>query len=90
MGLFRTDYVMDVNSSSTIKQIETNTISCAFPTIGQKTYHLHKYLLTELEHLEKLKNVRQVKFKNVFFIGQKKRTKISILVQFFSYPKIML
>ncbi|XP_044731252.1 glutathione synthetase-like [Chrysoperla carnea] len=57
LGIFRSDYLLDFGSGSHIKQVETNTIAIGFATIGQKTYDLHKYMLTELGYNEKLINL---------------------------------
>uniref|UniRef100_A0A8D9EKN9 Glutathione synthetase n=1 Tax=Cacopsylla melanoneura TaxID=428564 RepID=A0A8D9EKN9_9HEMI len=53
-GLFRADYLLD---SDHAKQVEVNTIASSFAGIAQQVPTFHRYVLTELGHHEKIKNL---------------------------------
>ncbi|KAL1457123.1 hypothetical protein WDU94_001784 [Cyamophila willieti] len=60
LGLLRSDLMLDSNSSSLKcrwKQIEINTIASGFGWLGPVSSEIHRYVLTELGHHEKIKNL---------------------------------
>lgn len=54
IGLLRSDYLLHDNQ---IKQVELNTIASSFGGLAAITSQYHKYILTELGHEDKLKNI---------------------------------
>ncbi|XP_043256266.1 glutathione synthetase-like [Colletes gigas] len=54
VGLLRSDYMLHENQ---IKQVELNTISSSFGGIATVTTKYHKYILSELGHGDKIKNI---------------------------------
>lgn len=54
LGLLRSDYLLDC---SVIKQVEINSIASSFAGIAQQITPFHRYVLSELGHQEKLKNL---------------------------------
>ncbi|XP_015601404.1 glutathione synthetase-like [Cephus cinctus] len=57
IGLLRSDYMLHGIEDSKIKQIELNTIASSFAGIATRVTQFHRYILTELEHSDKLINV---------------------------------
>ncbi|XP_069676037.1 glutathione synthetase-like isoform X3 [Periplaneta americana] len=57
LGLFRSDYLAHSAASNNIKQVEINTIASSFGGICTHIPGLHRYVLQELGHGDKLKNV---------------------------------
>ncbi|XP_008552792.1 glutathione synthetase [Microplitis demolitor] len=55
LGLFRSDYLL--NGDLNIKQIECNTISSSFAGLAPVVSKLHKYILSQLGHADKIKNI---------------------------------
>ncbi|XP_026677444.1 glutathione synthetase, chloroplastic-like [Diaphorina citri] len=58
LGLVRADYLLD---TSLIKQVEINSIASSLAGIAQQISLLNRYVLTELGHHEKLKNLPENK-----------------------------
>lgn len=56
LGLLRSDYLL--NGDLEIKQVELNTISSSFAGLAPLVTNLHKFVLSELGHHDKTKNVR--------------------------------
>lgn len=54
VGLFRSDYMLHENQ---MKQVELNTIASSFAGVATVTSEYHKYILSELGHLDKIKNI---------------------------------
>ncbi|XP_003704661.1 glutathione synthetase [Megachile rotundata] len=54
LGLLRSDYMLHDNG---IKQVELNTIASSFGGIAKVITEYHKYILSELGHADKLKNI---------------------------------
>lgn len=54
LGLLRSDYMLHENQ---IKQVELNTIASSFGGIVTVTSQYHKYILSELGHADKIKNI---------------------------------
>ncbi|XP_006610572.1 glutathione synthetase-like [Apis dorsata] len=54
LGLFRSDYMLHENQ---IKQVELNTIASSFGGIVTITSQYHKFILSELGHIDKIKNI---------------------------------
>lgn len=57
LGLFRSDYMLHSAASNSIKQVEFNTIASGFGGICSYFPSLHRYILQELGHGDKVKNV---------------------------------
>jgi len=57
LGLFRSDYMLHSAANNSIKQVEFNTISSGFGGICSYLPGLHRYILQELGHGDKVKNV---------------------------------
>ncbi|KAI5730487.1 hypothetical protein M8J76_014260 [Diaphorina citri] len=58
LGLVRADYLLD---TSLIKQVEINSIASSLAGIAQQISLLNRYVLTELGHHEKLKDLPENK-----------------------------
>ncbi|XP_060815661.1 glutathione synthetase-like isoform X1 [Bombus pascuorum] len=54
LGLLRSDYMLHENQ---IKQVELNTIASSFGGIVTVTTQYHKYILSEVGHADKVKNI---------------------------------
>ncbi|CAL7944549.1 unnamed protein product [Xylocopa violacea] len=54
LGLLRSDYMLHENQ---IKQVEINTIASSFGGIVSVMSEYHKYILSELDHPDKIKNI---------------------------------
>ncbi|CAK9825551.1 Glutathione synthetase [Anthophora retusa] len=54
LGLLRSDYMLHENQ---IKQVELNTIASSFGGIVTVTSKYHKYILSNLGHADKIKNI---------------------------------
>ncbi|XP_076249666.1 glutathione synthetase isoform X2 [Calliopsis andreniformis] len=54
LGLLRSDYMLHENE---IKQVELNTIASSFGGIATMTSQYHKYILSELNHGDKIQNI---------------------------------
>ncbi|XP_031843583.1 glutathione synthetase [Nomia melanderi] len=54
VGLLRSDYMLHENG---IKQVELNTIASSFGGIASVALQYHKYILSELGHADKIKNI---------------------------------
>ncbi|KOC62360.1 Glutathione synthetase [Habropoda laboriosa] len=54
LGLLRSDYMLHENQ---IKQVELNTIASSFGGIVTVTSKYHKYILSDLGHADKIKNI---------------------------------
>lgn len=67
MGLFRSDYLL--NGDLNIKQIECNTISSSFAGLAPVVSKLHKYILSQLGHADKIKNVSHNKLQNLILLS---------------------
>ncbi|XP_021934218.1 glutathione synthetase-like isoform X2 [Zootermopsis nevadensis] len=57
LGLFRSDYLAHSATNNNIKQVEINTIASGFGGISTHIPSLHRYILQELGHGDKVKNV---------------------------------
>ncbi|PNF30928.1 hypothetical protein B7P43_G03201 [Cryptotermes secundus] len=57
LGLFRSDYLAHSAANNNIKQVEINTIASSFGGICTHIPSLHRYVLQELGHGDKIKNV---------------------------------
>ncbi|PSN51649.1 Glutathione synthetase [Blattella germanica] len=57
LGLFRSDYLVHNAANNNIKQVEINTIASSFGGICTHIPSQHRYVLQELGHGDKLKNV---------------------------------
>lgn len=55
IGLLRSDYMLHVDNK--IKQVELNTIASSFGSLATTVTEYHRYILTELGHSDKLKNI---------------------------------
>ncbi|KAK0181266.1 hypothetical protein PV327_003561 [Microctonus hyperodae] len=55
LGLLRSDYLL--NGDLEIKQVELNTISSSFAGLAPLVSNLHKFVLSELGHHDKTKNL---------------------------------
>ncbi|KAG5681013.1 hypothetical protein PVAND_010480 [Polypedilum vanderplanki] len=55
LGLFRSDYFNNVNNK--ILQVEFNTIASSFAGISSQFQSFHSYILNELGHVDKTKNL---------------------------------
>lgn len=55
LGIFRSDYMLD--DSMKIKQVELNTIASSFGGLSSQVTKLHKYILCELDHDDKINNL---------------------------------
>ncbi|KAK0086437.1 hypothetical protein PV326_005543 [Microctonus aethiopoides] len=55
LGLLRSDYLL--NGDLEIKQVELNTISSSFAGLAPLVTNLHKFVLSELGHHDKTKNL---------------------------------
>lgn len=54
LGLLRSDYMLHENQ---IKQVELNTIASSFAGIATVISEYHKYILSELDHADKVENI---------------------------------
>ncbi|XP_031628682.1 glutathione synthetase-like isoform X2 [Contarinia nasturtii] len=59
LGLFRSDYMTHSLETNEIKQVEFNTIASSFAGISSNFQSLHSFVLTELNHADKVKNLPQ-------------------------------
>lgn len=59
LGLFRSDYFPHSTECNVLKQVEMNTIASSLAQIATSTSLLHRYVLAELGHLDKLQNLPQ-------------------------------
>ncbi|CAH1365141.1 unnamed protein product [Tenebrio molitor] len=57
LGLLRSDYMVHSSSTDKIKQIELNTIASSFGGIATHITLFNRYILQELGHSDKLKNL---------------------------------
>ncbi|CAG9813355.1 unnamed protein product [Phaedon cochleariae] len=57
VGLFRSDYLLHSASNNVLKQVELNTVSASFSGIGPCISQFHRYILEELGHHDKIKNL---------------------------------
>ncbi|KAG7203774.1 hypothetical protein KM043_013796 [Ampulex compressa] len=57
VGLLRSDYMLHEGFNNKIKQVELNTIASSFGSIATITSKYHKYMLSELGHRDKIKNI---------------------------------
>ncbi|XP_074034658.1 glutathione synthetase [Leptinotarsa decemlineata] len=57
VGLFRSDYLLHSTSNNNLKQVELNTIASSFSGIGTYMTQYHRYILQELGHFDKIKNL---------------------------------
>ncbi|KAM7349254.1 glutathione synthetase-like isoform 2-T2 [Cochliomyia hominivorax] len=57
LGILRSDYLAHMSEENAIKQVEINTIASSFGGISTHMLPLQSYVLRELGHFEKLKNM---------------------------------
>ncbi|GLV39684.1 Glutathione synthetase 2 [Carabus blaptoides fortunei] len=57
LGLLRSDYMIHRNAANVVKQVELNTIASSFGAISHHVSLLYRYVLQELGHADKLKNL---------------------------------
>lgn len=57
LGLLRSDYMVHSGSSSKIKQVEFNTVSVSLAGIGNGVSIYNRYVLEELGHHDKIRNL---------------------------------
>uniref|UniRef100_A0A6M2DUC9 Glutathione synthetase n=1 Tax=Xenopsylla cheopis TaxID=163159 RepID=A0A6M2DUC9_XENCH len=57
LGLLRSDYLPLYSAGNNIKQVEINTIASSCAGISTSVYLLHRYILEELGHGDKIKNL---------------------------------
>ncbi|XP_073833539.1 glutathione synthetase-like isoform X3 [Musca autumnalis] len=57
LGILRSDYLAHIYADNAIKQVEINTIASSFGGISTHMLPLQSFVLSELEHADKLKNM---------------------------------
>lgn len=57
LGLLRSDYMAHSDAGNRINQVEINTIASSFAGISSQFQSFNRFVLTELGHLDKIKNL---------------------------------
>ncbi|RZF42695.1 hypothetical protein LSTR_LSTR001490 [Laodelphax striatellus] len=57
LGVLRSDYMMDHPALCSVKQVEVNTVSTSLAPMGVVLSNLHRFILQEMGHMDKLKNL---------------------------------
>lgn len=57
LGLFRSDYMLHSDSDNKIQQVEINTVASSFAGMANAITEFHRYILKDLGHSDKLKNM---------------------------------
>ncbi|XP_051161209.1 glutathione synthetase-like [Leptopilina boulardi] len=57
LGLFRSDYMLHSDGDNKIQQVEINTVASSFAGMANAITEFHRYILKDLGHSDKLKNI---------------------------------